>query len=283
MLLLLSFLMLATLVVCLGATFHDIRSIRLQRDKTRHPHARRWRHRPLIHITSPQQIDIAGMKRQYRNIVASTPNSPSKDNYTLLMKMTQTLPSAEILHAVQQLQAQSYLSSIVLIPTLPSPSSLLQLLTHFRLIYATPLASARSGLGINTYSPLPTLVRPAHTITLYLQIWRILYELTAYMCKLASLLVIGYAVLTAHMLAQPLLALVVLCCFLSYSTYAIWQYRLLSRRQKIIYIALSPVSIGYLLIISIWATCVTHPVRLVTTIVPQIRRSYAAVATRYID
>lgn len=230
------------LYVVIGITLDDIKSIRRQRDMTRHPNARRWRHRPVVTILANDggASVLVAVRREYRK-VAIRNESHGAEGLVLTLPATTTLPPSSFRSTVQRFNAEPSLRTVDIMPAFDRiPSSVFALMMMHHAMLAAPLAAARSGYGvpsrpgllirmINTDAPAVSPRITAHTI----------FSILAHTIHLIGFAVALYA---ACVLLRPELLVIYLGGFIMWAILAIGRYPSASFSTKLFAVALLPVS-----------------------------------------
>lgn len=231
--------------VVIAITIHDIRSINLEKALRRHPHARRWRRRPMITInydaipsaTSTQSLQQGG----YRNIRIEEDGQA---------ELSLQMGADDILHRLALRDANSYLQYrptarfVEIMPQLAFPQTTRQFFAAYRTLALAPFVKVHAVMNTNTLARhWPVLLRE-HT----LPTWRErFYTLAAWMIAVTHLLLFLYIGYVSTVAGQVHYLLVYLAVFGLWLLWSITSYPRLSVRQRLAYMLLAPASLGYFL------------------------------------
>lgn len=240
----------ATAVLLIGIILHDMRMIRRHQEFARHPHARKWRWRPTLHLhatsgdISPE--DLRQLKKSYRNLVLR--DYPPDQTGIVLALATETRVQAQAIQAGLHYLADS--PSRPIVELLPDPRTVRtysHLLGNYRMILAAMFVKARTGLSITPPSSLfPVLIRvPTPRPKFALRLWNWLYRAVSFVCSLALPAAVTYALYLGVYLRQPELFFVYLAGFSACLGIAIWSYDGLSTPKKYAYVLGIPATYAY--------------------------------------
>ncbi len=252
-------LAISSIATIVGITIYDIHAIRLDKQFRRHPHARRWRNRPLVSVVidgEPSVASLASIRRNnYRKVEIVADGQPVNGQLVLSLAPDAVIERTTISQAVRQFNNQASKSQVETIPVLQPPQTLRQFFHNYYLIASAPFIAVRTGLGIKQpYSPWPVIVRlQSAGMTRQTRLY-IAFRWLTHIANLAVLLYVGYV---AVVLYQPEFLLMYLAGFGLWMVWAISSYRYLSFGQKITYLLLAPASLIYFAF-----RCLTAPFRL---------------------
>lgn len=242
-------LALAALVTLIGMTLHDIHHVH---QEARLRHARRFRKHPLVSIyitDTPSDACIESIwNSNYQRIEVVPIGRPARGKLILTLEPDIVLDQRAIARAVQTFEEDHLINAVELLPVAPTPQTVGQLFKYHRLIASGPFVSSRMGLGVTPPSTsYPVMVRPNGKKN-----WRTpTYAVTRWLVHTAIFIALLYASNLNLMLNQPAPLIACLLAFGLWMIIAISYYPHLTLRQRIIYLILAPVSIGYFLILSV--------------------------------
>jgi hypothetical protein len=269
-----SILATSSIVIIVGITIHDIHAIRLDQQFSRHPHARRWRKRPLVSIVingEPSTACAVSIRRSnYRKVEIIAAGRSIKGALIFSLAPDTVLDHSAISQAVKQFNNSLSKSQVEMTPVLRSPQTLRQFFHNYYVIASAPFIAVRAGLGIRQpYSSWPMIVRLQLADTTR---WTHLYIAFRWLTHVANLTVLLYVSYIAVVLYQPEFLLMYLAGFVLWMIWAIVRYRHLSFVQKITYLLLAPASLIYFAV-----RCLTAPFRLKQYLMFITTRSQSAI------
>jgi hypothetical protein len=257
-----------TCAVLIGVSVHDIRAIHRERAIKIHPHAKKWRERPLVSIIidgTPTEACLASIKNnKYRKkeIITHSSQIP-KGDFIIKIHSTVILMPTAILNAVHELNSRQSLQYVELSQHLNNLTNLRQLLNNYQLFAREVFQKSRSGLTISLgNTPQVVMSRRSHTqLSLKNKVWNSLYGTIAILTKIILPFLLMYALYLAFALQQSDALLSVLAIFSVFMTLAIWGHGQLLFVRKLQYFSLLPVSLGFFIVIS-WITAAQIALRI---------------------
>lgn len=231
----------AALVLLIGITIYELRMIAYRQDKQRHPHARRWRMRPVVFADVPT---LALLKVHYRKLT----NHQQTGEYALNVRGQEEMSSEALLEALQLLILRPNQKSMSITPLLSSPQTFTQLMYAYRIILSTPLHAARIGLRIPaSHTSSITLSRIEHIGSFSQRTFSSAYGLAAFLLKYITCLLAAYAIYIAFAVSQAEPLVLLLISYGIYSLHAIWSYPRITLTDRIAYSLLAPTSLVHVL------------------------------------
>jgi hypothetical protein len=237
--------MVVVVVLTTGIALHSIRAIRMQHAFAKHPHARRWRSKPLITVTTEDgepTRHIVALRPQYRKLVSNRENTDT--DFLLWLPARTVLNPHDLPSSVRQFSYDPTLYSTPLLPVISTPQSLSEFLHAYSLIIGAPLAQARAGLFVDPVRSFPYIVNQSVSAPPYRTQ---LYAIYGWLFGVIALLVFLFAFHMAIVMNRPELLLAYLCGFSLWCAWAIGRYPYLALHTKILFILLFPTSLGYFL------------------------------------
>lgn len=227
--------------IAIGTTLHEISLHKLSLAQKRHPHARRWRKRPFVTIVTQQPAkEIAKQIGYRRSNIATVPTSDA--DFYLTLPAGLSVNKRAFQQSVMRLNANNASQTALLLPVLSKPTSLSQMMVHFRTMLSAPLVQATSGLPVTATSDYHLIsLRSKRSKKDYCFIGlRLLFSIV-------NVGVIFYALYVAITLQRPELLVTYLSLFSLFTIWAIGSYPYLALNQKLGYFSLFPAAIPYLL------------------------------------
>jgi hypothetical protein len=263
-------LLAAFITFVVGMTLRDIHKVKLAREYRKHPHARRWRERPLVSIVidgDPTEECLRRIRHSDYNKIQIVTNGQAIDgDYILTLAPDAILERTAISRAMREFSSDHSLGSIELPVAVRPPKTTRQLFSVYRLIAAAPFTATRAGLRVALPSTsTPTLIRME---TYEFSVRSHLYTAGRWIVQVVVLLTLLYVVYVATTFYRPEFLLMYLATFGLWMLWSIASYRHFSFRQKLMYFALSPVSI-----IAFFYWCISAPLhfRQYATLLPTRR------------
>lgn len=233
------------LALIIGVSLHDIRAVWRQQAQRRHPHARRYRQRPLVSVISDGSSLVLRRQLGYRNHEWIDAAHTPRGEYILQLN-GHFIPNDALRRAVITLASQPAMRHVELPRRLSAPTTLWQLLANYRTIAGDLALKARGGLNIYPASASTVLlrrqqIRPTIADYCYRGIGVIALPTVAYGGAMA--------VSMALLFRQPQLLMAVLTGWGLWLGLAILWHDQLTTRQKLGYLAVAPVSLGYFVVV----------------------------------
>ncbi len=234
------------LVTIVTTTFHDIRLIHLDKQLRRHPHARRWRQKPVVSIVYESELSEASrlsiLQSSYRKRKIIQDPSLAPDGLVLFMRGSDVLQRTAIRDAVVQFQYRQSTGFVEIIPRVTFPRTVRQFFAVYHDLALAPFIKLRSALGV-----APTMSRwPIAVRTESVKRFRgIIYGTVRWVVQLTNLAVLLYVGYIGFALQQPDYLLAYGMAFGLWMVWAIGGHQQLSFRQKLAYFALLPASLGF--------------------------------------
>lgn len=234
----------------IGISLYDIREIRHARAYRLHPHARRYRQRPLVSVVirgEPTEQCLQSLQHtSYRKLqVIASPSQKINGDLILTLPRAAILPKHAIRQAVIELSSRPNLSSLEVPVKIMSPTTLGELFGAYRDTMRSLFRKSRAGLGISPPSTAARLL--TRTTSQETSAWQKVYTVSAAVAPLPALASGGLALymLLVPGQAQPFMTL--LAYLGLFMLLAIWWHDQLSFMQKVTYTILMPISIWYFL------------------------------------
>lgn len=233
----------ALLVV--GMTRKDIRQSRMEHEVKIHPHAKKWRKRPMVHVLIDSGSDYTWLrhtrKTDYRKVTAISEKIEVKDGLLLKLPAHSSLPHGSLKQAIMQFNSHPSLGSIELLPTIARPAlSTGELFDHYYILLSAPLADMRNGLGLRVASsPFPTLINHASNQKSFIP------RIAVQIFHVVNLTLFTHAIYSAVIVTRPELLLLYSGLFGLWALWSIMRYPAMSLRLKILYVLLLPTSLVY--------------------------------------
>ena len=225
------------LVTLIGITLHDIRETAWLRSYRRHPHAKRYRERPMVFVDlkGVSSAQLKSLRKHYRNLTLIT-----SSKYTLVLETPLSLPKDALKNAIMRLNSQPSLGSYEISPALAPAETLPQLFENYRHIANDLFRKSRSGLGIYTADA------PIMQTSNIQQTGRDkLYAALAITAKLPLPLLLIWLSYTGIVRGISEVLLAGLLSFGLFMITALWWHDQLTLRQKVSYALLLPITIWY--------------------------------------
>ncbi len=239
--------LLATIV---GITLHDVRLIKLDKEFRRHPHARRWRKRPMVSIVidrKPSSACLASIRRSnYRKVEIVSNGSEVHGELLLSIASNTMIAQTALSQAARQFNANPSMPSFEIIPILESPQTIREFFRVYHTIALAPFVAARAGLGIALPNSSWPLMTNLHTTPMSRRTR--LYLVLRWLAAVANLYTLVYAGYIAIILYQPEFLLMYLAAFGLWLLWAVSRYHQLRFRDKLIYLLLAPASLIYFVV-----------------------------------
>jgi hypothetical protein len=240
--------------VLVGVSINDIAMIIKEKEYRRHPHAKRWRNRPLVSVIIPSDITDQTIKsitqNGYRKIelIHNDAHSP-KGQLVLKISRDMILKKGVIRAAVHQFNGRPRLQRIELETTLSRPNTVRGFFAIYLQVIRSMFLKSRAGLGVYPkQSVYPTIIRsdiPPHWTTR-------LYQA----CSIASAFIapagFAYVYYIGFVLHQPDILMVALAVGSAFMVFVLWWNDQLSFKQKLTYMLLLPATIGFFIIAAFW-------------------------------
>lgn len=254
-------LVVATITTLVGMTLYDVR--RIQSD-AQSRYSRRFKKRPLVSIRvqgEPSEQCVESIwNSDYQKIEVIANKQLTHGKLVLWLQPNTILTTDAISRGVHAFEQDKSLDVVEILPVIPAPRTIRQLIAHYRLIASGPFIASRAGLGITpSRSIYPVMMRPkVH------KSWRApTYMTCCWFVKTALFITLLYACNLTLMSNQSALFVACLAGFAVWMIIAISYYPFMSQRQKMVYVLLVPVSIFYFVLLSVR-----------TVILPIFRHSY---------
>lgn len=238
----------------IGLTLYDIRIVGIEKQRKKHPHAKRWRRRPTLIIdASPDTVRT--IKKHYRNTYTIDDTRATNGELLLTLPVGVSVDKRSLLQSIRYLDIHPQLTSLEVATNLKHPKTVSEFLHLYRLIVATIIARARTGIGggMASSSPLPMLTRRTNTpLRTSVQIWSYLYRTASYLITVAVPCILAYALYLAiipHQLELLSVSTAVFCLFVGM---AIWSYEQLTLVNKLSYTLLIPATLIYFALLAVW-------------------------------
>lgn len=238
------FILFTAVMTIVGITIHDIR---LVRSATNQRHGRRRGRKPLVSIVVDDDVSDESIKSlrksDYRKKEIVFVGERPRGDLILYLPKNDTIDPGAISRAVNSFTADSQLATAELVPVISRPTTLWQFFCMYQNIALAPFTSVRIAYRITTLrSRWPLMIRPElpgrpHRARLY--------RLIRWLSSVFNATLFAYVLYLAVWLYEPIFLMAYLGFFGIWMIMAIWHLEDFSRRQKIIYIALSPASLGY--------------------------------------
>lgn len=239
--------MMTLLATVIGITLSDIRSLRLNSDFRRHPHARRFRQRPLVSVVidgEPTDDSLKSIRRSnYRKHEIITNEKVINGQLLLTITPDTILERTAISRAVRQFNNDSSMHMIEIMPVLQSPQTVRQFFHFYHKIASAPFITARAGLAV-------TLPRSSWPVLANLEMTAVtrrtrIYLIMRWLAGIANLYTLVYVGYIAVVLYQPEFFLMYLGTFGAWMLWAMSRYQQLRFRDKLFYLVLAPASLIY--------------------------------------
>jgi len=226
------------IVVLVGITLHDIRETAWLRSYRRHPHAKRYRERPMIFIDSQKisSAQLMSLRKSYRKLTLTTASK-----YIFILETPPAFSKDALKNAIMRLNSQPSLGSYEISPALAPAETLPQLFENYRHIANDLFRKSRSGLGIYT----PTSVSVIQKSHIQRTSRDKLYTLLATAAKLPLPLLLIWVAYMGIVVGISEVLLATLQSFGLFMIAALWWHDQLTLRQKISYALLLPITIWY--------------------------------------
>lgn len=247
-------LIVAVALFLIGITLYDVRMIKREQRFRRHPYAKKWRQRPILWLypTSAafSTAELKDLRKLYRKIVFRE-YIPEQRGIVLALGSAAELRKDTLLAALRQL-ADTPDRVIELIPAIQPAQSVGHLLGNYRVILATMVMKARSGLGVAPLSSLfPALIPvPPAKQGRTMKTWNWLYHSSSFALAIILPVFITYTLYLGTILHQPGLFFICTAGFTVFLTIALWSYDHLGAVQKIGYCLLMPATYPYFLLLA---------------------------------
>lgn len=254
-------LIIAAFVYAIGLTIADIEDIRRARDIRRHPFTSRRRARPPIAVHMRGNSTHATLQHVgYRKLVfASTVSC----DYILDLDSRVQLSHGVLHDAMFILQRSPHLAGVAISYVTSSPTSLLDLLVHYREYIGVLSDKSRRGLALPPRSHAHArLIRVRPSASWIGRSWEFAYSIAAQIATLFLSYILVYSLYIAISVHQTTLFVVFAVSFLTFVSYAIFSTQQLSLTDKCLYLLLLPVGVPYL-VLQPWWRCMNLAGRLI--------------------
>lgn len=244
----------------IGTTLHAIRAIKTQNAFIKQPHARRWRHKPLLTVVATDIMQsmeqIRRLRRSYRKLTVNS-QADTGTGFLLWLPANTTLAPDDLKYSVRQLNDHPNLRYTPLSPIITAPQNISDFFHAYLVIITFPLAEARSGLRIdlaNSFTPF--IVNQSVSLRTYRTY---IYTTCRWLFGSLALVIFLLSFYLALVMGQPELLTAYLASFCFWCVWAIGRYPHLAITAKLRLIVLLPASLGYFLY-----RLMTAPVRFLT-------------------
>jgi hypothetical protein len=225
----------ATLI---GVTLLDVILIRQKQLYAKHPHARRWRHRPFISL-----IGTAKQHLGYRKIEYIEADQQPKGELVAYTVSSIYLNKEILNQLIWEFNARPNLAQITLSPRISDPKTFIQLIKNYFYIATDVFRRSRAGLGIYQTKPTQPVIQRVDTLqTQWQTYWHGLYQFVAAMNAILIPIAVTYIVYIALSTKQPDMLTIVLCSFGIFMAASIWGHEAMTFKQKVFYSLLLPVT-----------------------------------------
>ena len=235
------------LITIIGVTIHDIRVVAFMREQRQHPHARRWRTRPLVSVIyadepSDDQLSTIAKSNHKKHEIVKV-GKKARGQMLLTLPNNDVLANDSLRNAVRKIQYYVSHRRVEIVPVFRSPQTITELFSLYKRLALLPFVSFREAMNITTAPSLWPVLSDKNT---YVPTWRdTTYATTKWIVSVTNLAVLCYICFFAFMTAQPDLLLLYVAGFGLWMLWSIASYPYFSFTQKLTLFALSPISLWY--------------------------------------